>query len=159
MTHAHRSGEPIAIMRRRLLAAAAKGETINYSQLAGGIKFDASWSPSGKPFEIDVHHWSSRDIRIVAVVLNGITESLRKSHGFLISALVVNQNSGMPSKGFYRAAMKAGMLDRLDHRVWFWRNQLEAIYEHYAPPAEEDEHAKELSEADRADRFGGGDDE
>ena len=49
MTHAHRSGEPIAIMRRRLLAAAVKGETINYSQLAGGIKFDASWSPSGKP--------------------------------------------------------------------------------------------------------------
>ncbi len=153
MTHAHRSGEPIAIMRRRLLAAAVKGETINYSQLAGGIKFDASWSPSGKPFEIDVHHWSSRDIRIVAVVLNGITDSLRKRHGFLISALVVNQNSGMPSKGFYRAAMKAGMLDRLDHRVWFWRDQLEAIYEHYAPLAEEDGDTNQLSEQNRDDRF------
>lgn len=157
MTHTHRSGEPIAIMRRRLLAAAAKGKTISYSRLAGGIKFDASWSPSGTPFEIDVAHWSSRDIRIVAVVLNAITESLRERHGFLISALVVSKKTGKPSEGFFRVATKAEMLDDNEDRDWFWERQLETIYEHYAPPAEKDADEEELSEQDRADRFPGGD--
>lgn len=120
-----------AEIEHRIIARARKQGLITYSDLVAGIDFDIPSVNGGQPFRIDVHHWSVLDRALLGDFLGYTSSRSYEKAGFMISALVVNQDEYAPSWHFFEWMKQLDILpDTSEQTVLaFWAEQVHKAHQ------------------------------
>lgn len=161
--HLDQNVDVVRDLKSRLEGVAVDGGTITYKKLLDGVSvykpvqvldalsLDASGLDTPKTtyewHKIDARYWSqgSKDSEYRDELLDYISAESYKEHGFMLSAIVVNQAFDEPSWGFLSLAFFCELLkghdergigrDEREHRERaedaFVRDQQELVYDHY----------------------------
>src|SRR5438874_1161540 len=78
-----------AFLREKIATHGAKGEgvTITYGDLVSDVPFQLERVNSGRPFEIDPHHWTDLNRRVIGDFLAFLSRESYLRARFLASAL------------------------------------------------------------------------
>jgi len=106
----HAKGQAIEAMER----VAAKGSTIQYSQLAAEISA-VSYAPNGSPF---------------SELLCEISRRTHHKRGVLLSAVVVHKDDELPGTGFFQLASDLG--HEVDDDQAFHQTALREVHREYS---------------------------
>src|SRR5688572_4744308 len=85
---------------QRIRASAQQGHTITYSDLVDGIAFNVF--PNQLNYTIRVHSWRDSDRALIRDFLGALSLDSYRQNCFLVSALVVYKETGVPSPSFMR---------------------------------------------------------
>ena len=123
-----------ATMERRIIARARKQGLITYSDLVSGVDFTVPTVNDGKSFRIDVHNWSVLDRALLGDFLGYTSSRSYEQAGFMISALVVNQDEYAPSWHFFEWMKHLDVLANTDEPtiLAFWADQVHKAHQYFA---------------------------
>lgn len=132
-TYAANDACALAELEERIAQAGRREGTLTYSELVKGVEFRLPNILSGKPFEIDVHNWTSLDRAVIGEFLGWISTCSYTNHGFMASALAVSSQTQMPSDLFYNWMYEIGALKSNNEisQMAFWTEQLNKAYTYY----------------------------
>lgn len=100
------------VLRTRIAANGARGRCITYSDLVAGVEFNVL--PDKPGYTIDVHAWDEGFNRnLIGDFLGELSLASYRQHCFLLSALVVLKETGVPSDHFMRWVAHANEIDVL----------------------------------------------
>lgn len=118
-------------MEHRIVERARRQGLITYSDLVEGIDFHVPTVNEGKPFRIDVHHWSVLDRALLGDFLGYTSSRSYRKAGFMISALVVNREEFAPSWHFFEWMKQLDVLPNTDEPtvLAFWADQVHRAHQ------------------------------
>ena len=123
----------LAILEDRIGDAGSQPSriTINYSELVRGINFTVPTLHGGKPYEIDVDHWTELDRALIGDFLGVVSARSYERAKFMASALVVLKDERKPSWHFFQWMEMLGVLPNLDDDtvLAFWIEQVNKAHE------------------------------
>jgi len=93
-----------------LKEVAHRREVITYSELVRNLEIPDSFK------------------RHIGPILGELNRKLHTKNLPLITAVVVNSETGMPGKGFFELAMELGRLQRGESWEEFWQKEREMVY-------------------------------
>jgi len=120
----------------RLIKAARQGVPVAYSELVEGLVFRIPNLNGGKPHKIDTKDWADLDRALVGDFLGLVSSKSYESHGFMLSAMAVEKDTGFPSGHFFKWMKDLGMLTDTSEegKIRFWKKQFkQAVWANKSP--------------------------
>ena len=123
-----------AEIEKRIISRARKQALITYSDLVADVEFCIPTMNQGNPFRIDVHNWSVLDRALLGDFLGYTSSRSYTQAGFMISALVVNQDEYAPSWHFFDWMKHLDVLANTDEAtiLAFWAEQVHKAHQYFA---------------------------
>lgn len=124
-------------LERRIADIGKKAGLLTYSELAKGVVFRLPNVNGGAPYHIDTFNWTDLDRSLIGDFLGAISADSYLRGGFFATALVVSQETRMPSERFFTWLVELGVLANTKERTLlpFWSDQVSKAHSWYAEHA------------------------
>jgi hypothetical protein len=123
----------LEILSGRVEEHGSQGDLITYSQLVENVQFHIPTINRGNAYLIDIHNWTYQDRELVGEFCGLISTNSYQNHGFMASALVVNQDTQRPASTFFEWMRYLGLIPNLQEQTKeeFWVAQVNLAFAHF----------------------------
>ncbi|MDH4227046.1 MAG: hypothetical protein OEV59_04745 [Deltaproteobacteria bacterium] len=132
-TYADKDAAALAEVKNRIGIAAKKEVLLRSSEFVKGLTFKLPQVFNSEPYYIKIWNWSERDKNILGDFLGHVSMDSYLEHGFMLSALVIDDKGDGPGEMFSdMIKMSGAVTDPSEDNIRaFWAEQVKKVFAHY----------------------------